>query len=145
MRKCKKCNIEKPFAEFHISGGYLKSTCKDCANAYTRAHYNPEREKGYRKKYQADGRRQKTRRRHELKTRYGLTPEDYQALLDRQGGGCAICGKTDGTNGTQKHLPVDHHHGTGAVRGILCKNCNQGIGLFKEDPSRLRKAADYLS
>jgi Recombination endonuclease VII len=76
-------------------------------------------------------------RRHEA---YGLTLVELQALL-AQHEQCAICRTTDwGVKGPQ----VDHDHATGAVRGILCPLCNQGLGLFGDDAARLRAAADYL-
>lgn len=72
--------------------------------------------------------------------RYGLTIEDYYALLEKQGGGCAICGKKD----TWFSLAVDHCHGRKIVRGLLCSQCNRGIGMFKDNPDLLEKAARYL-
>ena len=69
---------------------------------------------------------------------YGLTPEEYNSLWDKQNGGCVICGSTE------KKLCVDHCHNTGVVRGLLCTNCNQGLGQFKDDPGLLRSAATYL-
>jgi len=75
--------------------------------------------------------------------RYGLTIEDYQALLKKQGGHCAICPSPIGNS---KHISlfVDHCHKTKAVRGLLCHNCNAILGHAKDDPSILRVAADYL-
>lgn len=71
---------------------------------------------------------------------YGLTKQELDLLL-AQHEMCAIC-KTDawGKKGPQ----VDHDHATGRVRGILCSNCNNGLGRFADDPVRLRAAADYL-
>jgi hypothetical protein len=82
-------------------------------------------------------------RRSKLKTMYGLTPEEYDAMLSAQGGGCAICGGTD-INGYGKRLAVDHCHDTGRVRGILCGKCNRGIGCFDHDPERLAAAVAFL-
>lgn len=60
------------------------------------------------------------------------------AAMERaQGGRCLLCGEV-------KPLAVDHDHVTGAVRGLLCKGCNTGIGLLREDPMLLRAAARYL-
>lgn len=75
--------------------------------------------------------------------KYGLTYEDFVALLESQDGKCAICGHSD----TSKKLffpVIDHCHDTGSVRGILCANCNRGIGLFGEDIERLKSAIAYL-
>jgi hypothetical protein len=76
----------------------------------------------------------------QLKFKYGITQEEYDALLEAQGGGCAVCGATP----EEEELPVDHDHDTGEVRGILCNNCNNGIGRFEDSPELLRSAADYL-
>lgn len=78
--------------------------------------------------------------------RYGLTRESFEALLNSQGGLCAIC------NEVPDVVHVDHDHqccpGLEAcgrcVRGLLCRKCNLGIGGFKDDPIRLRAAAAYL-
>jgi predicted nucleic acid-binding Zn ribbon protein len=72
---------------------------------------------------------------------YGLTVEALAALFTSQDGRCAICGTDEwGPKGSQ----VDHCHDTGAVRGVLCTNCNNGLGRFRDDPALLRAAADYL-
>ena len=73
-----------------------------------------------------------------LLTEYGLTPEDVQALWESQGRRCAICGRSN------IKFHVDHCHSTGRIRGLLCSNCNTAIGLFGDDPERLRSAALYL-
>lgn len=76
-------------------------------------------------------------RRSHLKKAYGITPEDYDAMLARQGGLCAICRNA-------AKLVVDHNHVTGKVRGLLCPECNQAIGLLKENRESLRNAVVYL-
>lgn len=76
-------------------------------------------------------------RRHEA---YGLTKVELDILLG-QHEQCAICGTSEwGRKGPQ----VDHCHKTGRVRGVLCINCNNGLGRFSDDPARLRAAAAYL-
>lgn len=77
-----------------------------------------------------------------LKRTYGLTEEDYYKLLDKQGGGCAICGKTIEQEG--KYLAVDHDHKTGEVRGILCGYHNKYTVGRHRDADLLRKVANYL-
>lgn len=79
--------------------------------------------------------------------RYGLTIETYDELLASQGGACAICLSTEPKNyrGRGESFAVDHDHATGAVRGLLCNPCNNGLGLFGDDPVRLRAAVDYLT
>jgi hypothetical protein len=72
---------------------------------------------------------------------YQLTPQMYQALVTRQNGKCAIC---EGTNPGGDRLAVDHDHQTGKVRGLLCHNCNIGLGNFQDSRDALRKAIVYL-
>jgi hypothetical protein len=78
-----------------------------------------------------------------LKTQYGMTLEDYNAMVERQGGGCAICGTTE-IRGYGKRQAIDHCHDSNRVRGILCGNCNRGLGAFNHDPDLLVSAASYL-
>jgi hypothetical protein len=77
-----------------------------------------------------------------LRTRYGLTLDDYKTMLAAQGGVCAIC--REPSTSAWGSLHVDHDHDTGRVRGLLCEACNVGLGNFKDDPARLRAAAVYL-
>jgi len=63
-------------------------------------------------------------------------------MLADQDGVCAICGGPP--NGRGEHFYVDHDHETNDVRGLLCCNCNSGLGHFKEDPAKLQAASDYL-
>jgi hypothetical protein len=77
-----------------------------------------------------------------LKKAYGMTVEEYEALLARQEEKCAICRKPCHTGG---NLSVDHDHDTGRVRGLLCRNCNRGIGLLQESPEILQAAIQYLA
>jgi hypothetical protein len=74
-----------------------------------------------------------------------MTRDEYEALLDAQGGVCAVCGDPPKGEGTSTAmLNSDHNHESGARRGLLCSNCNTGLGLFKDDPDRLVAAAAYL-
>lgn len=73
---------------------------------------------------------------------YGITVEDYDALLATQDNKCAICQVGADENG--RLLDVDHCHITGEVRGLLCVRCNSTIGKFNDDPVLLRRAVDYL-
>jgi hypothetical protein len=73
---------------------------------------------------------------------YGLTVEQYEALLERQAGRCAIC-RTDEPGG-RGNWHVDHCHESNAVRGLLCATCNVGLGMFRDDPTRLAAAIAYL-
>lgn len=83
-------------------------------------------------------------RKSKLKLSYNLTLEDYDKLLREQDGKCAICG-TDTPTGKWKVFAVDHCHKTGIVRGLLCNECNRGIGLLRDSSDILKKALDYLN
>jgi recombination endonuclease VII len=70
--------------------------------------------------------------------RYGLSLEEFRAILERQGNACAICRKSG------RPLFIDHCHETRQVRRLLCRKCNVGLGCFDDDPELLRAAAEYL-
>ena len=84
----------------------------------------------------------------DLKKQFGITLEEYTALLEKQNGVCAICGQKDKrihrATGLPMNLAVDHCHTTKKVRGLLCGPCNHGLGNFNEDVQLMKKAADYL-
>ena len=69
-----------------------------------------------------------------------VTEDEYEAMLEAQGGVCAIC--KEKPKGSR--LSVDHVHGTDQVRGLLCNLCNPALGLFKDNPDRLKRAIEYL-
>lgn len=86
-------------------------------------------------------------RRIALKRKYGLTVEQYQAMLDSQGGLCAICRQPEGktsNRGEPISLSVDHCHTTGRVRQLLCVMCNIVVGCSRERPEVLLAAVEYL-
>jgi len=79
-------------------------------------------------------------RKWQLKHHYGITPEDFDRMLAKQGGLCAICRGPF----TRRGPHIDHDHKTNKIRGLLCQGCNQGIGLLKDDSAILKAAIDYL-
>jgi hypothetical protein len=83
-------------------------------------------------------------RRGHLRNKYGITPERVAEMLKDQGGTCAICGSSDPKAG-HKSFSVDHDHDTGLVRGMLCFQCNVGLGNFGHSIEALEKAVAYLS
>ncbi len=109
-----------------LRGGKLCLESKRESTAYWR-HKNPER-------WRIIARRRK------LKSKYGLSLEDYEDLFTAQGGKCAIC-----SYGGSKPLCVDHDHSTGKVRGLLCGLCNSMLGRFDDRKDILQKAQDYLT
>lgn len=74
--------------------------------------------------------------------RYGVTPEDWEQMFETQGGRCKICKKHQSELSRVFH--IDHCHSTGKVRGLLCMNCNTGLGNFKDNPVLLSSALNYL-
>lgn len=78
--------------------------------------------------------------------RQGMTQEQYDAQYKYQKGVCAICGQPHGRTllGRSKDLAIDHDHQTNELRGLLCDDCNIGLGIFRDDPERLLVAAWYL-
>ena len=122
MKKCGRCDTEKHRDEFYIrANGWASHLCKECTKAARRKNYDPLKKKDY-----------------DLKRLYGIGLEEYNDMLEDQCGGCWICGKTEDT------LCVDHDHGTGEVRGLLCHGCNRGIGLLGDSVDTLLRAAEYL-
>jgi hypothetical protein len=79
----------------------------------------------------------------DLRRKYGITAADYDRMLAKQGGVCAICrGSESGGRGT---FHVDHCHATGRIRGLLCHWCNVALGCFRDRPERLERAIEYLN
>jgi hypothetical protein len=86
------------------------------------------------------------KRLHDLKMRYNLSPEQYQQMLFDQGWCCKTCGinESDLKEMSGKGLCIDHDHLTGKTRGLLCDDCNRGLGIFKEQEYVLQNAINYL-
>lgn len=82
-------------------------------------------------------------RRGNLRRWYGITPEQFDAMLIAQDSACAICATKEPKGKGRFH--VDHCHDTGAVRALLCHHCNVGLGNFNDNPERLLQAASYLT
>jgi hypothetical protein len=99
------------------------SVCRKCA-----------KERKERNKYQNRSRM--------LQRKYGITSEQYEEMLEGQQGRCKICLTRD--TGRHPHFEVDHHHGSGKVRGLLCHRCNKAIGLIDDNKATLLSAVKYL-
>jgi hypothetical protein len=86
-------------------------------------------------------------RRYKLKHSYGISLEEYDALLKEQGGVCQICKCPPKENGPKnlQALRVDHCHETGKIRGLLCHSCNVAIGHLGDNLSTLQNAISYLA
>ena len=128
---CRRCNETKPEEEFYWQAdkGRRANECIQCRAEVEKAQHAAEPLR---------------RREKVIRSKYGLTLADYDALLGSQGGGCAICGRTEEPGQPGRPLPVDHDHKTGRIRGILCGLCNKAIGQMLDNPELLRRAARYL-
>lgn len=159
VRICRKCSIEKPLESFrpHTGRPGRRHGCRDCEALAQRVAYaeDPEKAKEATKKWSRENAahlaakkrawRQQNPEKHAAyirKVHYGITDPEYQALLIKQNELCAICGGPPIRAGHS--LSVDHCHTTGKIRGLLCSNCNTGLGLFKDSPELLEKALLYL-
>ncbi len=164
---CSKCGGEHT--------GSHSSYCKACFAEYARNRYQANPEKGraasakwaaanpgqnqkryakdpekwneYHRQWRAENpeSRKVTRRKGHLKSLYGISIKDFEAMMYEQGNCCAICGSemTVGTRGNQTAC-VDHDHDTGEVRALLCALCNAGLGSFKDNPDLMLAAAAYV-
>jgi len=106
--------------------------CKECDEKASKkwAENNPKKKK-------------ESQRERNLKFKYNLSIEKYETLLRGQKYCCGICGSA--SPGAHKQMfCVDHSHDTGKIRGLLCNNCNRGVGLLGDTPSRLYEAFLYL-
>lgn len=131
-KRCTRCGIIKPIDEFHKhSTGKLRPDCKECVLPLNREAHT--------KRLLGDP---DYNRRHALMRKFGVTVDDYEARLEQQGGVCGICGERCDTG---RRLAVDHDHDTGAIRGLLCRGCNTGLGNLKDRPDLLASALIYLS
>lgn len=83
------------------------------------------------------------RRKYRLTSKYKITPEDYDAMVAKQGGRCAIC-LTDDPKTKHGFWHIDHCHNSLKVRGLLCSTCNTGLGSFYDDFNHLVRAAMYV-
>lgn len=88
-----------------------------------------------------DRRCRRCRKSQYLQRRHGIDIDEFEGICWLQDGKCRICGDLLG-EGKQVH--IDHDHQTGVIRGVLCNNCNRGIGFLRDDPELIRSAADYL-
>jgi hypothetical protein len=137
---CPRCEIVKPADEFDRSSGTstgLAAYCRPCVYDYNRTN---KRDIWQGKPLEQ---RAALSRKWMLKSKYGLTPEEYDRMLEAQDGKCAICGSSDSGRKCCS-MPVDHNHVDGSLRQLLCWTCNTGLGLFGEDIDLLASAIDYL-
>lgn len=117
---------------------YVDETKKQQYQAEYRARTTPEQRHQYYVNFK--NRHKKAWRKYMYKTLYGITQEEYNLMVEKQDGRCAICKRPPPPD---KILFVDHCHGTGKVRGLLCDTCNKAIGML-QGIDGLEAALDYL-
>jgi len=121
---------------------YLANKEKYAAKSKAWREANPEKAKQNRANYYLNNKSKElaysTRYNRHKKT--GVSQEQYLAKLNEQGGVCAICKQAD-----TKALAADHCHITGLFRGLLCSNCNRGLGYMKDNITILKQAVEYLN
>jgi hypothetical protein len=133
MKTCGRCHQSKPLDDFPLDGARGRyNYCRPCKAEYMR-DYSARQGPDWHERRNLD----RTCR------RLGITVDDYDDMLRRQNGRCAICGATE-PGGNHRRWPIDHDHDTGRVRGLLCAACNNGLGLFRDDVDALLAAVDYL-
>lgn len=135
-KKCARClrtRLAKQFRIDRTKKGALTSYCRDCDKKWRSL---PEQ----RKKHREAILRQYHRNKSQQGKRYGLSPQEYEMMLERQNGKCAICGKPDPRSG----LHLDHNHATNKAREFLCRFCNMGLGCFQDSIEGLQTAIEYL-
>lgn len=96
--------------------------------------------KAWKKAYRNSPEAKDARRNQLLQKNFGITLEKYREMLSLQNGLCAICFGTE----ELRMLAVDHCHKTGKIRGLLCRYCNQALGIMKDDVERMLRAVEYL-
>jgi hypothetical protein len=133
--ECKACNLREKHER------YMANPEPDRRRVQQWRVDNPLRYAETQRRWKESGGKAVSNRKSHLKRKFGLTPTEYEAKLEAQGGGCALCGREPGPG---RQLDIDHDHKTGAVRGLICNTCNQGLGQFRDDPIRLAYAAAYL-
>lgn len=125
--------------ESRVNTGRFCAACRRQRQLAALARHNADPE-NKRKKLELHVQQQYERRWRLAK--YGLTIEDYERLVEAQGGVCAICGKPAPR---EQRLVVDHCHLSGQVRGLLCSPCNRAIGQLGDTHEGVMRAANYLS
>ena len=132
---CKKCKQEKPLSEYshkrqknRLPG--LQPRCKSCASEDTK-QWTIKNKNTYRERY--------------LQRTYKISENEYKSRLLFQNNQCLLCGVEFNLDSWGADSPVvDHCHSTNKVRGILCNECNRGLGYFHDNQQTLTKAIKYL-
>lgn len=149
IKTCSECGEAKDISQFYIQRRkgqkpYPYARCKACFNRVQAVGYVETKGKRYALK-KADKKKNPEKfdgwNRAHLLRKYGLTSEDYNKILEKQNGCCAVCLRPP----LGKRLAVDHDHSTLRVRGLLCAPCNRALGFFRGEVASLQRAISYLT
>jgi hypothetical protein len=128
FRVCPDCGEDKrDMFYLNARGNKTNARCRECHKLYCNANWHAK----------TPIEKQASR----VRTMYGMDPQDYIAMHEQQAGKCAVC-QNEPT--TQRGLHLDHCHETGAIRGLLCHNCNVALGCFNDSPALMMRAIKYL-
>ena len=134
---CTKCRLLKPASQFHRNRQLVSGLCSQCKSCRKEAYKsNPHWHENQTRNRTADQKRDAL-----LKTRYGISLQEYKEMANEQNGLCKICGRKPSND---KGLCVDHCHQTSHVRGLLCPSCNTLLGMAKDNPDILQSSLNYL-
>ena len=139
------CKVDKPISEYYIlrkgkTQPVYNPRCKSCNYDVTTKYYkslDEDVKNKFRKKNPCNS--FEYRQKYRLKNKFGLTVEEYSAMIEKQDNKCKICG----CDMNKPH--VDHNHKTGKVRHLLCHQCNTALGLLKEDTRILQNMISYIN
>lgn len=144
-KHCNFCGENKKRTEFSKQKSAKDGLCHRCRSckAVLRKKYR-DRDREYCKMW---NRKNKERRKEitfkkDLWKNFKITPEEYNTMLQKQDFGCAICKQKKSKSG--RRLAVDHCHKSNEIRGLLCNECNTGLGLFQDDVIKLEAAIVYI-
>ena len=140
--RCLACN-----AAFMKNKRVRRPELNNAFNEKRRKNYHENRDeilKDRRERYSTDPKVREKSRGYSLRRIYGIELEDYNLMLKKQNGKCAICGSTSSNSKRTEHFSVDHDHKLKKVRSLLCHKCNFAIGYSKDSVETLNKAIKYL-
>ena len=147
-KTCRSCGVSKPLDAFpprRDSKDGRRSDCRECKNTHHRGWMAGEKSVKYRRAYKAANRERIRdymyvyQRTVVVQRKYGVTAEEIAAQVAEQEGRCPGCDEP-----LPEKSDVDHDHGSGEVRGILCPRCNRALGLVRDSVATLLRLATYL-
>lgn len=148
-KHCARCKQTLPLKNFSKSSSTIhgyQTYCKDCMYARHKewAERPDNRKKLSERLRKARAKDPERFRDYDLRSNHKVPPGTYKRMYDAQNGKCAICEREDGGQKGKFRFHLDHCHDTGVIRGLLCHNCNVGIGNLRHDEKLLHRAVEYL-